>query len=453
MIGSTGNGKSTLGNFLLDPSKEHILGTKQAFARARDNMPETQFVKHISRNVHYNDGNNSLPITVIDTPGLNEDDVQDFKHMIQIVSMLHSTSDSEVSACVLVVKFDAKIDAQYKATVKYYRDLLPQLFERNVIIVLTMFDSSDKAEQAREQRGIDINRIKLNTVREIMDSGNLQFKPMVFMINGLPLTDEDMNNDLQQRDAILGYISTLTPISTARLRVAKTARIRERDNVRIAAINGEIDGYNNRLVELNRLAGEALDKIKLKQMRVGVLESKLKELNNDLKEYDSSDTVTATSWSFSTEWRFLDWISEEFDVSAPCKVTNVVKWTNGHCEWKNFKEYHNGAKGTLEGHFMRGLYAELKLETTMRIKYSEEIKTFRSERDHTERLLQEVSEVLVEVENSNVRYKDEIKSLKAYIQESNKRKDIYEHVYMTVEEACKRLSEVFGESSSVCESQ
>lgn len=102
---------------------------------------------------------------------------------------------------------------------------------------------------------------------------------------------------------------------------------------------------------------------------------------------------------------------------------------------------------------MRGLYAELKLETTMRIKYSEEIKTFRSERDHTERLLQEVSEVLVEVENSNVRYKDEIKSLKAYIQESNKRKDIYEHVYMTVEEACKRLSEVFGESSSVCESQ
>jgi predicted nucleic acid-binding Zn-ribbon protein len=416
-------------------------------------MPETHFVKHVSRNVHYNDGNNSLPITVIDTPGLNEDDVQDFKHMIQIISMLHSASDSEVSACVLVVKFDSKIDAQYKATVKYYRDLLPQLFENNVIIVLTMFDSSDKAEYAREQRGIDINRIKLNTVREIMDSGKLQFKPMVFMINGLPLTDEDMNKDLRQRDAILGYISTLTPISTTRLRVAKTARIREKDNVRIAAINGEIDGYNNRLVELNRLAGHALDKIKLKHVRVGELESKLKELNNDLKEYESSDTVIAKSWPFSTDWKAFQWISEKFDVSAPYKVTNIVKWTNGHCDWKDFEKYHNGAKGTLEGNFMRGLYAELKLETTKRIKYSEESKSIRSERDHTERLLYEIREALVEVESSNVRYKDEITSLKAYIQESIKRKDMYEHVYMTVEEACKRLSEVFGESSSVCEPQ
>ena len=414
-------------------------------------MPETQFVKHISRNVHYNEGNNSLPITVIDTPGLNEDDVQDFKHMIQIISMLHSISDSEVSACVLVVKFDSKIDAQYKATVKYYRDLLPQLFERNVIIVLTMFDSSDKAKYAREQRGIDINRIKLNTVREIMDSGNLKFKPMVFMIDGLPLTDEDMVNDLQQRDAILGYISTLTPISTTRLRVAKTARMREKDDVKIAAINGEIDGYNNRLVELNRLAGEALDEFKIKQMRIGELESKLKEINDDLKEYDSSDTVTINSWSFSTEWKFFQWISEAFDVSAPCKVTNIIKWTNGHCEWKNFVEYYNGAKGTLKGELMRGLYAELRLETTKRIKYGEEVKTLRSERDHTERLLHEVKGASVEVERSNARYENEIKSLKAYIQESNKRKDIYEHVYMTIEEACKRLSEVFGESSSVCE--
>lgn len=32
-----------------------------------------------------------------------------------------------------------KIDAQYKATVVYYRWLLPLLFEKNVIIVLTNF--------------------------------------------------------------------------------------------------------------------------------------------------------------------------------------------------------------------------------------------------------------------------------------------------------------------------
>lgn len=442
-----------MGNFLLDPSKEHIYGTNQAFPRARDNMPETQFVKHVSHSVHYDGGNKTLPITVIDTPGLNEDDVQDFKHMIQIISTLHRASESKVSACVLVVKFDSKIDAQYKATVRYYRDLLPQLFEKNVIIVMTMFDSSDKAEHARQQRGVDINRIKLNTVREIKDSGKLQFKPMVFLINGLPLSDEDIDSDLQQRDAILGYISTLTPISTTRLRVAKTAKIRERDDIKIAAINGEIDGYNNRLVELNKLAEETLDKIKLKKMRAGELESKLKSLKDDLKEYDSSDAVIANSWSFSTEWKLFQYISENVDVSAPCIITNIIKWTNGHCNWRNLVKYHNGAKGTLEGDFMRGLYAELKLETTKRIKYAEEIRTIRTEVSHTERLLQEVKEALVEVERSDIRYKTEIDSLLAYIQESNERKEMYTQIYMTIEEACKRLSEVFGESSSVCEHQ
>ena len=449
LVGSTGNGKSTLGNFLLDPREEHIFGDKQAFVRAQDNMPQTQFVHHVSKIVSYGE-QKFLAATVVDTPGLNENDVQDFKHMIQIVSTLHSINDSEVSACILVVKFDSKIDAQYKATVQYYRDLLPQLFEKNVIIVMTMFDSSSRGERERELRGINIHRIKENTVREIMESGRLPFKPILFIVSGLPLTQEELQTDLQQRDAILSYISSLTPISTGKLRVAKTARLREDDAKTIAVINGEIDGYNNRLKELNGIAGKALDKIKLKRKRVGDLESQLRNLRADLKEYDSSEVVLAKSWSFSTQWRLLQWITESFDVSAPWKITNVEKWTNGYCVWKDLEEYHNGIKGVLEGNFNRGLYAELRLETTKRIKYADEIQSIRAEIVNTDKLLTELTESLSELESSNAEYNNEIKSLTSYTQECNKRKELYEQLYMTIEEACERLRRVYSATTAVC---
>ena len=225
--------------------------------RARDNKPETKDVKYDSRLVHYG-VKKSLAVTVIDTPGLNEDDVQDFKHMIQIVSALSQQDDMEISACILVVKYDAKIDAQYKATVRYYRDLLPQLFEKNVIIVMTMIDHSDRGERERELRGIDFESMKRNVIKEIMEGGRLAFTPMLFTINGLPLSDEEFERDLGERDAIFNYISSLTPISTNKIRVAKTKGLRNEDEKRVFEINGEIVGYNNKLKELHKKAGKHL---------------------------------------------------------------------------------------------------------------------------------------------------------------------------------------------------
>lgn len=428
---------------------EHILGENQAFTRSRDNMPETQSVHHVSKVVHYGD-RKSLPVTIIDTPGLNEDDVHDLKHMIQIVSALHSLGGSELSACVLVVKFDSKIDTQYKATVRYYRDLLPQLFEKNVIIVMTMFDSSERAEQQRKLRGIDIDRIKSNTIREIVESGKLPFKPLLFMMNALPTTKEDVKMDIKERDSILDYISSLTPMSTKRLRVAKTARVREDDDKAIAAIDGEIESYKNRLNELNELAIETFDKVTLKKKQAGDLNNKLKDLEDDRKEKDSSDTIVVNSRTFNTTWSFSGWLSEDFDLSASCEVTNVVKWSNGNCVWKDLEKYHNGIRGRLEGQFMRGLYAELRLETTKRIKYAEEVKSIRSEIDHTETLLHEVDKGLIELESSKMRHHKQIKDLIAYIQERNERKHSYTQIYMSIEEACDRLKKM-SESILVCE--
>ena len=214
LIGSTGSGKSTLGNFLIDP-REKVLFDKQVFKSAQENLPKTQDVSRMS----FRDEVSGKIFTVIDTPGLNESKSCDLKHMMEVVEILQTVD--RVIACVFVVKFDSQIDAQYKATIQYYRNFLPSLFERNVIIVMTDYRTDARSEKLRKKQGVDVDLIKHNTVREIVESGSLAYDPLVFTINCLPLDDEERRSNLAGREAILGYIAAQTPFSYNDLRLAK----------------------------------------------------------------------------------------------------------------------------------------------------------------------------------------------------------------------------------------
>ena len=192
LIGSTGNGKSTLGNYLLNPNDEHI-SKKQTFVTARDNKPQTRHVQPVTAKVSVTD-HGDTEITVIDTPGLNEGAFRDLEHMIGIVQGLKD--QKEIKACILVVKFNSKIDTQYKATVKYYSKLLPDLFENKVAIVMTDFASDDRSIQMRRKQGIDVEQVKNNTVREIVDCADMSYSPILFAIDCLPYySDEQAGPD------------------------------------------------------------------------------------------------------------------------------------------------------------------------------------------------------------------------------------------------------------------
>ena len=202
MIGSTGNGKSALGNFLLNPDEEHLY-EKQYFLRAIDNIPCTPETMVATETVSSPSLKGFKQLTVVDTPGLNESSEKDLEHMIGLVEKLEDVK--EVSACIIVVKFDGKIDTQYKNTIKYYSRLLPALFEKNLIIVMTGYDCNEKAEKKRKKARIDVQTIQENTAQEIVKICGFSFEPMLFKIDSLP-DDDDLENNLEVRDAILSYI-------------------------------------------------------------------------------------------------------------------------------------------------------------------------------------------------------------------------------------------------------
>lgn len=443
MIGSTGNGKSTLGNFLLDPREEHISGNNQIFRTARTNMPETTIVHCASEK------KKRPSLQVIDTPGLNENAFKDLLHMIHIVRKLKELQS--VHACILCVKFDLKIDAQYKATVAYYRKLLPSLFERNVVIVMTSFLTDSRSDLMRQKQGLDVDAIVNNARREVIESGQLTFQPQVFMIDSLPLTEDERKTSEKCRASILDFIrQSLRPISIKDMRVAKTAALRQQDENEISRLDGEIHGYNNRLIEANKAAKVALKGIEKREKTIVDTKGEIQRIKSQLKDKDTDTRVTAQSWSVKNSWKWFKSQTESFEVSSAWPIVDCTKWDNGQLKWKDFEwtEDPGRAHGKVTGKWFRGLYANLTLLTEKRIRHREEISALKQTLKMQEENLKKLHSDVKEFKEMHSMYQADIDLLHQYIKNRSARKEKLLVDPIPIEEADTRLADLMKLVSS-----
>ena len=162
-------------------------------------------------------------------------------------------------------------------------------------------------------------------------------------------------------------------------------------------------------------------------------------LESTMEEKDSSDTVAVKSWSVNKDWKFMQKLSEDFDIKSPWNIQSVKRWTNGKCEWKDYVETTNGASGTVKGQFMRGLYASVTINATKRDRYKEDIDGLKRERDSAiaelDQLLRERDEIEKKYEGSA----EDIKRLSEFIHERRSEMKELSREYITLDEAKARL--------------
>ncbi|XP_011404854.1 PREDICTED: uncharacterized protein LOC105313259 [Amphimedon queenslandica] len=439
LIGSTGMGKSSFGNFLIDPGEKHVFDNP-TFSPGTDGRPKTQEVK--SKNVQLKSGETEMRLDVIDTPGLNESAEKDLSHMIDIIKKLNDCEG--VKACILVVKFNAKIDAQYKATIEYYSKLLPGLFERNVIIVLTEYATDERSEQQRKKKRIDVEQIKHDTIAELKKCSNQQimYSPQLFMIDCLPVDDDELKTSLAIRSAILHYIFQLPPIKVKNVMVAKTDYIKQKDAEKYKELQGEIAGYSERLKEVNALSKNALDETRHKTREINEIESKICNLKKQLEDKDKEDKVVAEHQYINKESKELESITEAVDIKSPYEITSYMTWTNGRCEFKVLDQTPYTIKGTIEGEFMRGIYASVTAYTEKRIKYTGEIEELKKKIKTKNENLIECKKAWEKCRVEQKEYLEEIKLLEKYIAQRHVAAQKCRSDIMTIEEAAIKLEEL-----------
>lgn len=443
LIGSTGMGKSTFGNFLLDPNESHMF-ENQTFASATDNKPMTQEVKVASKRVSVDDSGSGAGrfLNVIDTPGLNESASKDLSHMIKVIKAIKRIG--AIQACILVIRFNAKIDAQYKATLEYYSRLLPGLFDNNVIVVMTDFATDERSETLRVKQNINVEQVKRNTVMELSLCSNRQltYSPQIFTIDCLPLSKKEMEVSQNIRRAILNYMFKLQPVTVKDSMVAKTDRIKQLDAEEIRKLQGQVDGYNERLKEVHKGSKEALNETQKKEVEITNLGNQINDLKKKLEDLDKSDDVVAEHWSIEESWKALRYFTREFQVESPYEMTNHTTWTNGHCEFKEFITTTKSIKGKVEGEFMRGIYASVTIHTQKRQKYAEKISELEIKIHSAECDLGRHKVERDAFQKSHQESINEIQTLQKYINEKNEEISNYSSDLMSIDEAAKRLEEL-----------
>ena len=435
LIGSTGNGKSTLGNCLLDPSQS----PKEVFIRGRSSVPLTQNVQMENGLLRLGTGKR-IPLQIIDTPGLNESAVKDLTHMIEIVETVRKAK--EITACLLCVKFNTQIDVQYRATVRYYRSLLPKLFEANVIVVFTDYSENPYEVKKREREGIDPDDVIKNATAAIMEAADLPYTPTYFCIDSLPLADEDMKFTMEARGAILGYVGTLSGVDTSYLLVAKTPALQVIDRERVKELDGQITGYNEKIKQIKTEAGIVLDTVEATSKKCTRLKAERLDVEATLTTTDTDELLPVKQWSIEEKWKFLKTQSRHYDVSSPCRVDKFKYWDNGHLNWSEKKEEEASVSGVVKGKFMRGLYGSITLLAESRVKNADRIQALKRRIRDIEDTLDDAERTTNVLRKQNEKYEEDIASLKEYIDSFEAEKAERLRQRLSLDLAYKRLSEL-----------
>ena len=435
LIGSTGMGKSTFGNFLADP----VESPKETFAVPTANMPKTQEVQIFKNKVDFE--GTLMQVTIIDTPGLNEDGKEkDFSHMIQLVKKLNEVG--QIHACILVIKFNAKIDAQYKATMQYYSKLLPGLFDNNVIIVMTDFATDDRSERVRSKQNIDVSEVRENTAFQLSQcTKELSYSPVIFMLDCLPMGDQELETSKKQRISILKRIISREAVNIKEFTVVKTPYLQELDNGRVKELEGEIKGYNIRLQECHKGSREALNETETKEIEIAKTEAKLKDLQKNREDKDKPNRVVAKEYAIGDVWKFLRWLKHNISFETDYDIIGHETWTNGYCTFKELVVGTRSVSGKVEGNFMRGIYASVTVYTEKRQKYAAEIAQLDEEIKKAKKKLKKCKEARDEMQRQHEKHIVQIQMLQKFIDDKSKEIQVRSINHMTVDEALARLAE------------
>lgn len=437
LIGSTGNGKSTLGNFFVNPEKEHIFGEQQTFKTARTNKPETQTVQSATVSVELAKLGNS-DLSVIDTPGIFEDEDKDIEHMINIIRALHMVG--EIRACILVVKFSSKIDTPYKASIKYYSKLLPGLFETNLIIVMTDYACDERSRNLRAMQGIDEDQIKANILREIIEVCGVSHQPKLFTIDCLPMSESEFSTNRQTREDVVHYVFTFQSVSTKDLKVAKTDSIMAEDRIAVATLEGEVTAYEERLEQSYMDAHSAHTNVERHAKRIDTLKVEVSDIRVELGTMDTEDLIESKEWITNVKWRLFKRISHSYKLESDWPIQDISYWTNGKCRWTSREVVSQFCiQGTARSKCSRGLYAKVSVKVYKRDKYGEDIEALRNDIASKEELLSSAKQ---EHDTSKQKHREisaEIESLVRNIETKNAEIRRLSSEYLTMEECLERF--------------
>ena len=202
ILGATGDGKSSLGNF--------ILNKKDLFRVSDDPDSETK------ETIGHNGINGSENIFVIDTPGLQDTRASDKKHIINMVEYIKKHKD--IQAIIVVFNFHQDRFAPYlKTMIKIFNDIFEiEDFWFHVGFVFTKYfkDMRKKLEKKKDKK---VEKY-IGQIKELVKECNRKC-PNNFNTYFMDSDMEDIDEySIEECKRLLGWVSSLDPLDTSKVK-------------------------------------------------------------------------------------------------------------------------------------------------------------------------------------------------------------------------------------------
>ena len=223
LLGKTGHGKSSLGNFLLEYNKFGVSDKPES------KTDETEIGYNYSKN-----------FGIIDTPGLNDSKGRDQIHYEKMIRFIQSR---KITSFLLVLNYqEPRLSSDMKDLIKIFCNIFNfEAFEHLGIVFTKFYETSKK--RAKELKNIKINNYQpiVKNIVENFFNKNLEHDIPCFFVDS---DSEEINKiSLEERDRIIEWGTNLDNINLYNLII--------KNNLRIKKVNRETKSEYNEYYEGN----------------------------------------------------------------------------------------------------------------------------------------------------------------------------------------------------------
>ena len=317
ILGATGDGKSSLGNFFLN---------KKDLFRVSDD-PDSETKETIG-----NSGvDGSENVFVIDTPGLQDTRASDKKHIINMVNYVKKHKD--IQAIIVVFNFNQDRFAPYlKTMIKIFNDIF-QLddFWYHVGFVFTKyFQQMRQKFESKKEKKIQkyigqIKELVKECQREVPKNFNTYF------------IDSDMDDidpySVEECKRLLGWVSSLTPLDTSKAKEVDDKIKNSEKEVR------EIEGPSRWKKNIEYKTIIKLERLKNTHYDGSVTYSEEKEISRNEKELVHEKELVNSRFDEKEERLPSKWEGKKEIITTKYLRRKILTYNDGSTDEGKWEEY------------------------------------------------------------------------------------------------------------------
>ena len=203
LIGETGSGKSSLGNFILDNKEAFEVNDDPNSCTSNTELQVSKKIKNIA---------------VIDTPGLNDSRGRDKIHYDQMLSILKKVKNVNLILLVLNYK-NVRFNQSVQHMIKFLCQVFSEDLRHHIGVVFTHYDHENEIKYSTykytDPREIPTTKYLPQIIGLIKDmtKKDLSFAPPVFFLDSY-VEDNDSSEQVKRLRAVAKYLQPITNIRT-----------------------------------------------------------------------------------------------------------------------------------------------------------------------------------------------------------------------------------------------